>query len=111
MATDAVDEWADVMMDALRASDDGNNPFYSDDPDTISLARQLAEAVVAHLAESPPSDRLAPALHRRYAGALCISELGLHTYDECDAKEQWLDDAAALGEAVERFRAALGLSA
>jgi hypothetical protein len=55
MATDAVDEWADVMMDALRASDGGNNPFYSDDPDTISLARQLAEAVVAHLAEG--SDR------------------------------------------------------
>lgn len=44
-----VDEWADVMMDALRASDDGNNPFYSDDEDTISLARQLAEAVVARL--------------------------------------------------------------
>jgi hypothetical protein len=50
-----VDEWADVMMDALRASDDGNNPFYSDDPDTIRLARQLAEAVVAHLAKG--SDR------------------------------------------------------
>lgn len=37
------------MMDALRNSDDGDNPFYSDDEDTISLARQLAEAVVSRL--------------------------------------------------------------
>jgi hypothetical protein len=44
-----VGSWAATMMEALRDSDDGNNPFYSDDEDTISLARQLAEAVVAHL--------------------------------------------------------------
>jgi hypothetical protein len=44
-----VEGWADVMLDALRESDGGNNPFYSDDDDTVSLARQLAEAVVARL--------------------------------------------------------------
>lgn len=48
-AVPAVDEWAETMMDALLASDGGDNPFYSDDDDTISLARQLAEAVVGRL--------------------------------------------------------------
>jgi hypothetical protein len=39
---------------------------------------------------------LAEALHDRYAGALCISDLDMHTWTECDAKPQWLDDAAAI---------------
>ena len=38
-------------------------------------------------------DELAARLHERYAGALCISDLGMHDYDECDAKPQWLADA------------------
>lgn len=45
----AIAAWAEVMMDALRASDNGNNPFYSDDPDTVDLARELAEAAVTYL--------------------------------------------------------------
>jgi len=50
----ATDEWADIMLDALRDSDGGNNPFYSDDPNTVSLARQLAETVVARLRDTSP---------------------------------------------------------
>ena len=47
-------DWPDVMMEALRASDDGNNPFYSDDEDTIRLAHELADAVLAALREAQP---------------------------------------------------------
>lgn len=56
-----VDDWADVMMEALRGSDNGNNPFYSDDEDTVSLARELGEAVVVRLTsrESLPTDEQA----------------------------------------------------
>lgn len=53
-ARPTTDEWADIMLDALRQSDGGNNPFYADDPDTVNLARELAEAVVAAL--SGPAD-------------------------------------------------------
>lgn len=50
------DEWADVMLNALCRSDNGNNPFYSDDADTVSLARELAETVVTRLATPQPGE-------------------------------------------------------
>ena len=43
-------DWHEVMLDALCESDGGNNPFYSDDPDAIALANELADAVLALLA-------------------------------------------------------------
>lgn len=54
-------DWDEIMLDALRSSDGGNNPFYSDDPDTVSLAHQLGDAVRAQSASSQP-DALARAL-------------------------------------------------
>ena len=44
----------------------------------------------------PPTadvDRLASRLHDRYAAALCISDLGPHSWDECDCKDAWRSDA------------------
>lgn len=38
---------AEIVLEALEASDGGNNPFYGDDADTVSLARQIAESIVA----------------------------------------------------------------
>jgi hypothetical protein len=37
---------------------------------------------------------LTAALHDRYAAALCVSDLGMHGWAECDAKAMWTGDAA-----------------
>lgn len=50
-------EWHEVVMEALRRSSNGNNPFYSDDPDTVSLAREIGDAVAAALAEALRRER------------------------------------------------------
>jgi len=42
-------DWHGVLLDALCASDGGNNPFYRDDDDTVALASELASVVRAAL--------------------------------------------------------------
>lgn len=39
-------DWSEVMLDALCGSDDGNNPFYRDEEDTLALSEQLAAAIL-----------------------------------------------------------------
>lgn len=57
------------------------------------------------------SDAVAMALHDRYAAALCISDLGPHPFEDCDAKAQWRRDALGmpldddrLAKAMQRFQ-------
>ena len=41
-------------------------------------------------------DNLAERLHERYAAALCVSDLGPHSWGACDSKEAWRSDADAI---------------
>lgn len=72
---------------------------------TLVDRREIGAAAGVRLA-SPEGDagldveRLAERLHERYAGALCISDLGWHKWADCDAKAQWKADSAALTSPV-----------
>lgn len=41
------DALVEIVLDALTGSDGGNNPFYRDDRDTVDLAEEIADAILA----------------------------------------------------------------
>ena len=85
---DAVRErdWTEFMLDALRASDGGNNPFYGDDDDTCALATELGEVIhsaVRALLE-PTDDAIlhpGPCLPLNAAGAERLARALCETFD------------------------------
>ena len=69
---------------------DNRHGQWAHDIDASAILAIEQEAVAKYRQELPR------ALHERYAGALCISDLDLHDWAACDAKPQWEKDAAAL---------------
>lgn len=71
----------------------GNEPATG--PHNIHTCMRCGEQWDAR--QPAPSEGLPERLHKRYAGALCISDLDdLHDWAACDSKAQWEADAAAL---------------